>query len=161
MNYNTERFIHLVKHPVKFRMFLLSKLPAAYFSGLKVVVINEEEAAVSVPYKWFSRNPFHSTYFACLAMAAEMSTGLFAMMQVYKRMPSISMLIIKMEASYVKKAVGKTIFHCKEGIKFKEAIEELELTGGSTSLTIESIGKNKMGEVIASFLFTWSFKIKA
>ncbi|MEJ7672361.1 MAG: hypothetical protein WKF59_06555 [Chitinophagaceae bacterium] len=41
-----------------------------------------------------------------LAMAAEMSTGILAMMHIYKRSHSISMLITNMEASYIKKATG-------------------------------------------------------
>src|SRR5215471_532017 len=97
-----EQFIRMMKHPVKFRMFLLSNLPAAYFSGLRVSSINEQSTAITVPYKWFTKNPFRSTYFACLSMAAEMSTGALAMMQVYKRKPPVSMLVTRMEANYFK-----------------------------------------------------------
>ena len=160
MNPNAQKFIQLTKHPVKFRMFLFYQLPSAYFSGLKVKEISEERAVVTVPYKWFSKNPFNSTYFACLAMAAEMSTGLLAMMHIYKRKPAISMLITKMEANYFKKAIDKTIFLCQEGEQIQDIIEESILTGEPKSISIKSTGKNKNGEVIAEFLFTWSFKVK-
>ena len=100
----TEEFIQVMKHPVKFRLFLLAKLPAAYFSGVRVIDIDETKCVVSVPYKWFSQNPFRSTYFACLAMAAEMTTGSLGMMHVRKRFPAVSMLVVKLEAAYFKKA---------------------------------------------------------
>src|SRR5678810_908341 len=77
--------------PLKFRMFLLSKLPSAYFSGVRVKSLDENKCEVTVPFKWFSQNPFRSTYFACLSMAAEMSTGALALGHLYKRKPTVSM----------------------------------------------------------------------
>src|SRR6187402_352276 len=112
---NENNFIHLVRHPVKFRMFLFSKLPSAYFSGVRVKAIDLHQAVVAVPYRWFSQNPFRSTYFACLAMAAEMSTGLLAMAHTYKSNPAVSMLVVGLEAKYFKKATGLTTFVCEDG----------------------------------------------
>src|SRR4051812_20355792 len=98
MDQSVGAFAKLMKHPVKFRMFLLSKLPSAYFTGVRVKDANEKKCITTVPYKWFSKNPFRSTYFASLAMAAEMSTGALALAHLYKRKPSVSMLLVKLEA---------------------------------------------------------------
>ena len=160
MNSSTQKFIKIIKHPVKFRMFLFAKLPAAFFSGVRVKEIDEARSVVTVPYKWLTQNPFRSTYFASLAMAAEMSTGILGMMHVYKQTPAISMLITNMEASYFKKATGKTFFVCEAGKQIYEAIENSIATGESKSITVQSTGTNKEGEVVAVFLFTWSFKLK-
>ena len=160
MNSSTEKFIKMVKHPVKFRMFLFAKLPAAFFSGVRIKEIDEGRSVVSVPYKWLTQNPFRSTYFASLAMAAEMSTGVLGMMHVYKRKPLVSMLITNMEASYFKKAIGKTFFVCEDGKQIHDAIEESIATREPKSITVKSTGTNKNDEVIAAFLFTWSFKVK-
>ena len=160
MSPNVQNFLRLVKHPVKFRMFLFAKLPAAFFSGVRIKEIDEERSVVSVPYKWLTQNPFRSTYFASLAMAAEMSTGVLGMMHVYKRTPSVSMLITNMEASYFKKATGKTFFVCEDGKQIHDAIEESIATREPKSITVKSTGTNKNDEVIAAFLFTWSFKVK-
>ena len=141
-------------------MFLLYKLPSAFFSGLRIIDVDETKCVVSVPFRWFTQNPFRSTYFASLAMAAEMSTGVLAMMHIYKRKPAISMLITKMEANYFKKAIGKTIFVCEEGKQISDIIEGIILTGESKSTIVKSIGKDKDGEPIAEFFFTWSFKMK-
>ncbi|MEO5781641.1 MAG: DUF4442 domain-containing protein [Ginsengibacter sp.] len=160
MNSSTQKFIQMIKHPVKFRMFLFAKLPAAFFSGVRVKEIDEAKCIVSVPSKWLTQNPFRSTYFASLAMAAEMSTGVLGMMHVYKRKPPISMLITNMEASYSKKATRKTLFVCEAGKQIYDAIENCIATGQSKSIKVQSTGKNKNGELIATFLFIWSFKLK-
>jgi hypothetical protein len=145
-------------HPVKFRMFLLTKLPSAYFSGLRVISISEKSCQVMVPYSWFSKNPFRSTYFACMAMAAEMSTGELSMGYSYKRQPAISILVTGLEAKFIKKATGKTIFTCDAGQEIAAAIEKAVATGEGQTITVSSAGRNSSGELIAEFLLTWSFK---
>lgn len=148
-------------HPFKYRIFLLTKLPAAFFSGVRVQYADEAKALVTVPYKWLTTNPFKSTYFACLSMAAEMSTGLLAMAHTYRQQPPISMLVVKTEGNYFKKATGITTFTCEDGIAIQHIIQEAMSSGKSTSITARSIGKDNSGEVVAEFSITWSFKIKA
>ena len=160
MSDNTTAFIRLMKHPLKFRLFLFAKLPSAYFAGVRVRAMDEKSCAVSVPYKWFSQNPFRSTYFACLAMAGEMSTGSLGMAYVYKRQPAISMLVINMEAAYFKKATGRTTFLCEDGNLFAKAIEEAIATKEARTVRAKSTGRNEAGEVVAEMYVTWSFKAK-
>jgi acyl-coenzyme A thioesterase PaaI-like protein len=160
MNPAANEFIKLMKHPVKFRMFLFFKLPSAFFSGVRLRDIDEKKCVVTVPYKWFSQNPFKSTYFACLAMAAEMSTGTLGLMQLHKRKPAVSMLVVKLEADYYKKAVGRTTFTCADGEKLQQAVDESIATGESRTVVAKSTGTNDKGELIAEFFVTWSFKAK-
>lgn len=158
---NEEAFFKQIKNPFLLRLFLLQKLPAAYFSGLKILRADAEASTVSVPYKWFTRNPFFCTYFACLAMAAEMSTGLLAMGAIYKRKPQVSMLIVSMESKYYKKATDTTYFTCKDGNLIYATINETIQTGMPQTFKAEAEGYNKNGELIAQFWFTWSFKVKS
>ena len=160
MNPSQQSFLKLANHPLKFRMYLLYKLPAAFFSGIKIKWLDKERCVTSVPYKWLTQNPFRSTYFASLAMAAEMSTGTLALSNVYKRIPAISMLVIKMEALYFKKATGRTSFVCEDGGLFQKAVEETIETGEARTVKARSVGKNREGEVVAEFYITWSFKVK-
>jgi len=159
-NSSTNAFFKLVNNPLKFRLFLLQKLPAAYFAGLRVEKVNEEKAIVSVPFKWFTKNPFRSTYFACLSMAAEMSTGILAMANIYKVKPPVSMLITRMEGKFYKKATGKTKFVCKDGDTIKKAIQMAMSAAQSQTITTTSTGYNTNNETVAEFMFTWSFKAK-
>lgn len=160
MTPHTASFIRLMKHPLKFRMFLFSKLPSAFFSGVRIREIDEKSCRVTVPYKWFSQNPFRSTYFACLSMAAEMSTGVLAMAHLYKSNPPVSMLVVKVESAYFKKATDRTSFTCSDGPLFQLAIAESIQTGEARTVQSKSTGTNKDGEVVAEFLITWSFKAK-
>lgn len=158
---NTEKFLQLIRHPLKFRIFLLSKLPSAFFCGVRVRYADETKCVVTVPYKWLSQNPFKSTYFACLAMAAEMSTGVLAMAHIYKRNPAVSMLVIEVKGNFIKKAVGRTAFTCEDGPLIKQAIEEAISSRESKTVTAKSFGKNAGGEVVAEFSITWGFKVKS
>jgi hypothetical protein len=158
---NSSAFINLLKHPVKFRMFLLSRLPNAFFAGLRIKNVDENSCEVSVPYKWFTKNPFRSTYFACLSMAAEMSTGTLCLIHLYKRMPPVSMLVVKVESEYFKKAIGKTNFICEDGSQIKEAIEQAVQTGEAKMVKARSVGKNSEGAMVAEFFVTWSFKVRS
>ena len=160
MSQHTARFIRQMKDPLKYKLFLFAKLPAAYFSGVRIREIDEQHCITTVPFKWFSQNPFRSTYFACLSMAAELSTGALAMAHLYKSDPPISMLVTKVESEYFKKATARTWFRCTEGDNFKKAIEECIKTGEARQVVAESIGKNPAGEIVARFLITWSFKAK-
>jgi acyl-coenzyme A thioesterase PaaI-like protein len=154
----TQKFIRLAKHPVRFRMFLFWKLPSAYFSGIRIRDMDEDHCAVTVPYKWFSQNPFRSVYFACLAMAAEMSTGALAMAHLPNGKQRVSMLVTSLHASYFKKATGLTCFTCEQGRQIKEAIQKAIDTGEPQQVTAKSTGKNEHDEVVAEFTIEWSFK---
>lgn len=156
-----DRFIELIQHPIKYRLFLLKKLPSAFFSGVRIKYADIHKAEVTVPYKWFSTNPFKSTYFACLSMAAEMSTGILAMAHTFEQNPGISMLVVKLEAGFMKKATGITTFTCEDGILIEQAVREAAASGKSTIASARSVGKNEAGDIIAEFVITWSFKSKS
>ncbi len=158
---NEAAFFSLIKNPVKFRLFLLKNLPAAYFSGVRLKEITSRIAIVSIPYKWFTRNPFRSTYFACLSMAAEMSTGILAMGNIYQRKPKVSMLVVGIEGNFIKKAVGSTRFICEDGEMIRQAINEAIGTKEPKTIKARSVGRNNNGEIVAEFFVTWSFKVRS
>jgi len=93
-------------------------------------------------------------------MAAEMSTGLLAMAHLYQRKPAISMLVIRIESQFFKKAIGVTRFTCEQGKELQEAIQKAYATGESVELPVVSSGYNEQGIEVARFLITWSFKRK-
>jgi len=160
MNPNAETLIKSLKNPVKLRVFLFNQLPSAFFSGVRIKELDQNRSVTTVPYKWFSKNPFRSTYFACLAMAAEMSTGVLAMAHTYKSSPTISMLVTKLEANYFKKATGITNFTCEDGSLIESAIEKAIATGEGQTIRAKSTGTNQAGELVAEFFITWSFKAR-
>ena len=158
---NSNTFFKLINNKLKFKLFLLSKLPSAFFCGVRVQQADENKCVVTVPFKWLSQNPFKSTYFACLSMAAEMSTGVLAMAHVYQRSPSVSMLVLNIKGDFIKKTVGKTTFTCTDGLMIKQTIEDAIFDGQGKTVTSKSTGCNEQGEVVATFEITWSFKAKS
>jgi len=161
MDKSAAAFIRNAKHPLWFRFFLIRKLPSAFFAGIRLDDLDTESARVSVPYWWFSRNPFRSTYFACLSMAAEMSTGLLVMAHTRGHSPSISILVTAMGSSYFKKATGVTYFTCTQGAEIAEAVKQAVSTGQPVNIRIPSTGHNRQNEKIAEFLVTWSLKVRS
>lgn len=154
-------FLQKVQQGLPFRLFLLQKLPAAFWAGVKLQKASPESCTVSVPYRWATQNPFRSTYFACLAMGAEMSTGILAMAHLYGRRPAISMLVVHLESNFHKKATGITYFTCADGAKIEQAVAQAVQTGQGQTVKVLATGNNSSGEVVAEFWFTWSFKQKA
>jgi hypothetical protein len=154
-------FFRLLGSPSRFRLFLLRKLPAAFFARLRLEGADEAACTVSLPFGWATQNPFRSIYFACLAMAAEMSTGVLAMAHLYRRSPAVSMLVTGMEARFYKKAAGRIRFTCGEGHQIREAVEAAVSSGEGRTIRALSQGYNGQGELVAEFWFTWSFKRKA
>ena len=153
-------FCNKINSPILFKFFLATKLPAAFFSGLRIKEFNENKCVVQIRYSWFSMNPFKSIYFAVEAMAAEMCSGMLAFSQAYKRSPKISMLVVKMEVAFIKKATGLIWFSCEDGKAIQETIHEAIKSGEGKTLICKSVGRNQQNEIVAEFNFTWSFKAK-
>jgi hypothetical protein len=160
MNPAFSKFSRLITNPISFGFFLLQKLPAAFFAGLRIHYFDDQKCIVRIRYSWFTQNPFKSIYFAVEAMAAEMCSGMLAFGQVYKRNPKISMLVVKMEVNFVKKATGTVLFTCEDGAAIQAAINDSIATGEGKTIVCMSKAKNSANEVVAEFLITWSFKAK-
>lgn len=154
------KFLKLVNQPLLFNLFLMGQLPMGFMAGLKVKSCDSEQCRITVPFRWMNQNPFRSTYFAVLSMAAEMSTGMLALMMTRDSKPSVSMLVTHLEADFVKKATGITTFTCNEGKLINEAIEKTIITGEGQTFNATSIGTSLSGEVEAKFLIQWSFKAR-
>jgi hypothetical protein len=154
------KFQKLVNNSFLFRVFLLKSLPMAYIAGVRVKELNDQHALTTVRFGWLTQNPFRSMYFACQAMAAEMSTGLLVMNGIYESKPGISMLIVKNEANYFKKAIGKITFTCDDGALISNAIIKTKESGEGVVLELRSRGKDESGEMVSEFIFTWSLKAK-
>jgi hypothetical protein len=152
-------FRRQVLHPSKLRLFMLRKLPMAWLAGLRLVALTPQAATVTIRYKYLTTNPFRSIYFAALAMAAELASGIQAMMQVQSG-PPVSMLVVKLEAEFMKKAVGLIAFTCPDGAAIGHTVAESRATGEGRTVVCTSTGRDEAGDVVAVFRITWSFRAK-
>lgn len=160
LNPKQVKFLSLVNNVWLFKSFMFFKLPMGLISGLKVKSINEDEVTVQVKYKWVNTNPFKSLYFAVLSMAAEMSTGLLSLLYVQDDF-AMSILVVKMEAEFFKKAVGKISFKCKDGNLIREAVGRAKESGEGVTFETNSVGYDESNSIVAQFKITWSVKKKS
>ena len=77
---------------LKYHIFLLTKLPAAYFCGARLKSINSNECSVKITHNWFNQNPYRSMFWAAQGMAAELTTALMLTDKINKSGYDISML---------------------------------------------------------------------
>ncbi|WP_240734849.1 PaaI family thioesterase [Hymenobacter sp. UV11] len=152
-------FRRQVLSPAKLRLFMLRKLPMAWLAGLRLRALTPEAATVTIRYKYLTQNPFRSIYFACLAMAAELASGMQAMMQVQGARP-VSMLVVGLTAEFSKKATGFIAFTCPDGAAIALAVAESRATGEGRTVVCTSTGVDEAGDVVAVFKITWSFRAK-
>lgn len=152
-------FLRRINSPLLFRLFLIWKLPAAWFMGIQVAFSDGNRAVIRLPYGWRSQNPFRSIYFAAQCGAAEMSTGLLALAALQDR-PPVSMLVVKMEAEFYKKAAAPLLFTCEEGPLVETTIQQAIDSGQAQVLRLSSVGRLPDGSEAARVWVTWSFKRK-
>lgn len=155
-----DRFRHRIQQRWPFRAFLLIKLPLALMAGLRMEALDAEHCAVSVPHGWRSTNPFKSTYFAALSMAAELSTGAMVMAELKGLPQRTGMLVKRSEADFVSRAIAKATFTCVDGAKIREAVAEAVRTGETVVLPLETVGRMPDGTEVARFVFYWSIIAK-
>ena len=146
--------------PGKFNKFLMFKLPSAYFCGVRVKEISENECITTVRHKWVNQNPFKSMFWAVQGMAAELTTGALMMMKIKASGKRISMLVANNNATFTKKAVGRITFTCNEGHLIDEAIAKAVETGEGQTVWMRSVGVNSEGVEVSTFNFEWTIKVK-
>ena len=159
MTPSAEAFRQQVLSPARLRLFMLQKLPMAWLAGLRLTQLSASSATVTVPFKYLTQNPFRSIYFACLAMAAELASGMLAMLHTQGGGP-VSMLVVGLEAEFSKKAVGLISFVCADGAAIAQAIAESRASGEGRTVVATSVGTDAAGEVVAVFRVRWSFRAR-
>jgi hypothetical protein len=154
------KFLKDINHKLKYRLFLLQRLPIAFFTGLKMETTTEEKCIIRLKYSWWNKNPFKSMYFASQAMAAEMSTGVLCLGYIQAQATKVSMLVTQMEVAYSKRGLGKILFTCNDGLAIKHCIEQAVSTQQPQQFVATAIGTNEQNEIVATFKITWGFKAK-
>ena len=144
-----------------FSLFSLKQAPMIFLAGVRVKELDEAHAVTTVRHRFLTKNPFGSLYFACLAMAAELSSGVVALMYIKDAKPKVSMLVTGMKAEFIKKAKGRISFTCSDGKKIAAVIAETQNTGEGVTVEVKATGKDEAGDVVAQFVFVWSFKRKS
>lgn len=147
--------------PAKLNTFLLFKLPAAFFTGVRTKHLDDSTCVVSVKHRWINQNPFKSMFWAVQGMAAELATGALVMKKIKESGKNISMLVANNHAAFTKKATGRITFTCEEGLKIDDAIQKAIETGEGQTIWLNANGVNSDGIQVSTFKFEWTLKVKS
>jgi hypothetical protein len=158
MKQDPDSFLRTVRSPLKFKLFLWTKLPLAALAGLRIVSVNKERAILRTQCWWLTQNPFKSTFWAVMGMAAEMCSGLLVTMYAGRK---CAMYVTACKAEFNKRAVGYTFYTCHEGAKIKAVIDECIAKKTTAVIDCVSVVTNETGDTIATFTFTWSIKARS
>ena len=100
-------------------------------------------------------------FWAVQGMAAELSTGALIIMKIKQLNRNMSMLVIKNEAQFTKKAKGQIIFSCTQGQEIDIVLQKAIETGIGQTITLTAEGRDASGDVVSKFNFLWSVKLKS
>jgi hypothetical protein len=151
----------MVLSPKRLNLFLLTNLPSAFLCGVRVKSIDQAQCCVSVRHNWLNKNPFKSMFWAVQGMAAELSTGALIIMKIKVSNKKVSMLVIRNEAQFTKKAKGKIIFRCHQGFDIDKALNTALDTGQGQTLILHAEGHDESGDLVSKFSFEWTLKTKS
>ncbi len=143
----------------KTALYLMVNLPSAFFMGISILKCDEYTSEIGLPFTFRSKNPFKSVYFAAQSAAAELSTGVLAIIALDGNR-EVSMLIKAVKSEYVKKATTDLKFICGEGQKIRDAVSAALQTTDSVEVDVNSAGYNAQGQLVSTFIFTWTFRKK-
>lgn len=155
----TQYLLGQLTNKMKMRLYYLKMLPSMFWWGGQVKSCSHLKSEVTLPFSWRTQNPYQSIYFAAQAGAGEFSTGILALVALNGR-KDVSMLVVKQEATFVKKANTMTTFTCEDGTAVIETIQKALDSGEGHTVTMTSIGRNVQGEEVSQIRITWSFKKK-
>ena len=70
MNETQKKFCKNMTNWLLFKAYTIQKLPLALLTGFKIVELDESKCITRVKYSYLNKNPFRSTFWAVLGMAA-------------------------------------------------------------------------------------------
>ncbi len=146
--------------PASINRFILFKIPIAWLAGIRVREITDKRCIITLKHKWLNQNPFHSVYFGVLVMAGELSTGIPLFREVQKSGRPVSMLVVRHESFFYKKATGRIRFEFTGMDLIKEKLHEALRTGQPVSFELTSLAYNADNIQIGKFIYQWSVKSK-
>jgi uncharacterized protein DUF4442 len=152
-------FLNQLQSRWKLWLYYLKNLPSALWWGIRIERVTATDSKVIIPYNWRTKNPFRSIYFAALAGAGELSTGVLANLARLGR-GNISMLVLEQRAEFFKKASSTTVFICTQGAEVRNTVQRAIDTRRSQAITMTGTGHNTDGDEICKVHITWTFKLR-
>lgn len=153
-----QKTMSLMNKPFLYRLFMLNMVLFVFFIGMKILEIDGRQCTVTVPYRFINKNPFKTTYWAVLGMAAEMAGGALLLAYARNIKPSVATFVVGCEARFINRALGVTSFKCEDGEFIREKVALAAATGEGHTFKTTTMGYSEDGSEVSEFIFTWSVK---
>ncbi len=154
----TTKNIKMTFTPRALNLFLLRHIPIARIAGIRVKEHDNDKTLLQLTHRWLNQNPFRSIYFGVLVMAGELATGIPLYRAVAESGKNISMLVLRNESVFHKKATGKISVVFENDGLIAEKLRQAEETGEAVLFWLESKAFNASGQCVAEFRYEWSVK---
>ena len=143
------------------RAFGFAKIPMLYWCRPRILEINEQSCAVSIPLNRRTRNHEKCMYIAALTAGADIAGGVLAMYIVRKSQRKVRLLFKDFQANYLKRAEGEVVFTCNDGPQITAMAQEAARTKErqNKAIHITATVPSKLGDQpVATFVLTLSLK---
>ncbi len=147
---------------MKWMLFLLGfvKIPIIGFVKPKLILLNDEKAAVKIRLRRRSKNHLKSMYFGALAVGADVAAGLHAFYFAEQMGKKVSFAFKGMNAQFLMRAESDIVFVSEDGAKVSEAMKRSLELGERVNEPINVLAKNSKDEIVATFEMIVSVRVK-
>ncbi len=143
------------------KAFGFRKIPLIYYTGVKVVELNDERLEVVVPLNKRTRNHLNCMYFGALAIGADVAGGLLPFLYMQRNKKKMSVVFKDMKADFIRRAEGDVQFTCAQNPAINDMISRIESSGKRENMEVEVTAKvpSISNDVVARFQLTLSAKM--
>jgi acyl-coenzyme A thioesterase PaaI-like protein len=139
------------------------RIPLLLFVAPRVIELDDEGAAISIPLGWRTRNHVGSMYVGVLAAGADLASGMNAFRLIRSRHRRIVPVFKFARMDFLKRADGDVVFRTRDGRRIAEAMEEAGRTAERVTLPVEVVATvpDRYGdEPVARFTMGLSVKAR-
>ena len=152
----------LLKETALIRLLGL-RIPMILFVGPRVLELDDQGCAISIPLTYRSKNHLGSMYFGALHVGADLASGLNAARLIFQQHKTVSLVFKDCRTEFLKRADGDVVFRTRDGARVAEAVQQADASGERVTLPVEVVATvpRKYGdEPVARFTLGLSLKRK-
>ena len=143
------------------RLFAFAKVPLLWAVRPSLIEASEKRVILKIPLIRRNQNHLGVMYFGALAMGAEASVGINAVMAIRKKKKRIDFIFKDFTANFLKRADGDVHFICDQGDQITALVDEADRSGERVHKKFDCyaiVPSKSTTEKVAEFTITLSLK---
>lgn len=105
-------------------LFGIFKIPMIGFVSPKLIMMDDKQIIIKIPYKRRTKNHLKSVYMGALVIGADLASGFHAFSIGKEMNKNISLAFKGIQADFISRPMSDVYFICNEGETVKNMIEE-------------------------------------